>query len=348
MIVNAGRARSLRAQLPPLARAFHHSRTAQASDFVRIVEVGPRDGLQNEPSPVSLETKIELINKLGDAGLPAIEAGSFVSPKWVPQMAGTSEVLTQMKHFPNTKYPVLVPNMKGLSSLLDLLAAQPANTSEPLTDEIAIFVAASESFSRANINCSIAESLDRLAPVTRAAIDKGLRVRGYVSTVITCPFEGPIDPHRVKDVARKLVEMGCYEISLGDTVGTGTPKTTRDMIDAVSSAVDVSMLAAHYHDTYGMGVANVLTAVAAGIRTIDSSVAGLGGCPYSPGATGNVATEDVVHALHGIGMTTGIEMGKLVETGAWISNILSRPNASRAGTAWLASQKRLEKDKAKL
>jgi hydroxymethylglutaryl-CoA lyase len=254
-------------------------------------------------------------------------------------MAGTAEVLMKMERYPHVKYPVLVPNIKGLQNLVALLAEN-SSAKPPLTDEIAVFVAASESFSKANINCTIAESLDRLVPVVEEAKKKGLRVRGYVSTVITCPFEGKIQPEKVRDVSRKMIELGCYEVSLGDTVGTGTPKTVTEMLNAVVSTVGVDKLAAHYHDTFGMAVSNVLTSVEAGIRTVDSSVGGLGGCPYSPGATGNVATEDVVHALHGIGYTTGIDLPILVETGDWISKQLGRSNASRAGTAWIAKMRR--------
>jgi len=310
--------------------------------FVKIVEVGPRDGLQNEKATIPTSVKVELIDRLGDSGVSVIESGSFVSPKWVPQMAGTADVLTQIKHRPNVRYPVLVPNTKGLDALLALLS------SSPVTDEIAVFVAASESFSKANLNCSIAESLERLEPMVQKAREKGLRVRGYVSTVITCPFEGSIDPKKVRHIAKALDQLGCYEVSLGDTVGTGTPSSVERMLNEVASAVPPERLAAHMHDTYGMAVSNVLTAVAAGIRTVDSSVAGLGGCPYAPGATGNVATEDVVHALHGAGYTTGVDLDALAETGAWISEVLHRPNASRAGQAWLSKKRREASEKARL
>ncbi|KAG8969839.1 hypothetical protein FRC05_000816 [Tulasnella sp. 425] len=317
--------------------------SSASRSHVKIVEVGPRDGLQNEKSIIPTEVKVELIDKLGATGLQVIESGSFVSPKWVPQMAGTADVLLQIKKRSGVRYPVLVPNVKGLDTLVDLLERHPppAGSSEPpLTDEIAVFVAASESFSKANINCSIGESIDRLVPVVRLARFKGLRVRGYVSTVITCPYEGAIAPEKVKDVAKALNQLGCYEISLGDTVGTGTPITVENMLDAVSGVVPVEKLAAHMHDTYGMGVVNSLIAVKAGIRTVDSSVAGLGGCPYSPGATGNVATEDIVHALNGAGYNTGVDLEGLAEIGGWISSQLGRPNSSRVGQALLARRKR--------
>ncbi|KAG8918338.1 hypothetical protein FRC01_001918 [Tulasnella sp. 417] len=314
--------------------------SSTSRSHVKIVEVGPRDGLQNEKSIIPTEVKVELIDKLGTTGLKVIESGSFVSPKWVPQI----------KRNPDVRYPVLVPNVKGLDTLVDLLERHPppaGSYEPPLTDEIAVFIAASESFSKANINCSIGESIDRLVPVVRLARFKGLRVRGYVSTVITCPYEGPIAPEKVRDAAKALHQLGCYEISLGDTVGTGTPITVEKMLNAVTSVVPVEKLAAHMHDTYGMGVVNSLTAVKAGIRTVDSSVAGLGGCPYSPGATGNVATEDIVHALHGAGYSTGVDLERLAEIGGWISSQLGRPNSSRVGQALLAKKKREAAAKAK-
>lgn len=314
--------------------------------------MGPRDGLQNEKSVVSNATKIELIERLQKSGLGVIEAGSFVSPKWVPQMAGTSEVLSGVHQLPDVRYPVLVPNMKGLESLLELLnSSQFSSRSPPLTNEIAIFTAATESFSKANTNKSIADSLDTLAKVTEKALEAGLLVRGYISVVDTCPFEGRTDPAKVKDIAAKLKEMGCYEISLGDTVGTALPPTVTGLINEVTKRVDVEQLAGHFHDTFGMATANVMTAVNSGIRVIDSSVAGLGGCPYSPGATGNVATEDVNYALTGAGFETGINTELLAETGAWISNKIGRRNESRAGVAWLARrarERRKEQEGAKL
>ncbi|KZW00370.1 aldolase [Exidia glandulosa HHB12029] len=326
----------LRSATVRILRAPATCRAASTSRFVRIVEVGPRDGLQNEKTVVSPDVKVELINRLQAAGLPTIEAGSFVSPKWVPQMAGTDDILRRITHSSATKYPVLVPNSKGLTNLLDLLKSSPT----PLTDEIAVFTAPSESFSKANTNCTVAESLERLSHVVQVAQDNGLRVRGYVSTVITCPYEGRIEPHAVREVAKALLDMGCYEVSLGDTTGAGTPQTILEMLNAVQQHVDASKLAAHWHDTCGTAIANVMAALSAGIRVVDSSVAGLGGCPYSPGATGNVATEDVVHVLHGDGWETGVDMSKLAATGDWISRELGRPNESRAGRAWLAKRAR--------
>ncbi|GJJ14579.1 hypothetical protein Clacol_008845 [Clathrus columnatus] len=327
-------------------------RYATQPNFVRIVEVGPRDGLQNEKATIPVQTKTELIERLGKAGLRIIEAGSFVSPKWVPQMTGTSEVLLGVTQVPSVRYPVLIPNMRGLDILLKLLHNSPRVP--PLTNEIAIFTAASESFCKANTNKSIEESLNTLAKVTESALSAGLLVRGYISVVDTCPFEGNVDPAKVKDIARYLRQMGCYEISLGDTVGTAVPLTVNRLLDEVTKSIDISQLAGHFHDTFGMGVANVITAVNAGVRVIDSSasVAGLGGCPYSPGATGNVATEDVNHALISAGYETGIDTELLANTGAWISQQLNRSNESRAGRAYLAKleregQKRINDEKGK-
>ncbi|KAH7101244.1 aldolase [Auriculariales sp. MPI-PUGE-AT-0066] len=320
------------------------SASATANRFVRIVEVGPRDGLQNEKTAVSADVKVSLINRLRDAGLRTIEAGSFVSPKWVPQMAGTPEVLKRLPRGDgSTAYPVLVPNARGLQDLLALRVT----TREKLTDEVAVFSAASDAFCKANTNCTVKESLERIEVVVSAAREKGFRVRGYVSTVITCPYQGKIDPEIVRDVAAALLDMGCYEVSLGDTTGAGTPRTMSLMLNSVIQRVPVEKLAAHNHDTFGMGVANVMTALETGVRVIDSSVAGLGGCPYSPGATGNVATEDVVHALHGSGFETGVDLAKLVQTGEWISKELGKRNESRAGVAWLAKAKREEQQQTK-
>jgi len=314
------------------------------SKFVQIVEVGPRDGLQNEKSVISPETKIELIERLQKAGLGIIESGSFVSPKWVPQMGGTAEVLAGVQQRRNVRYPVLVPNMRGLDDLLNLLDSQPRQP--PLTNEIAIFTAASDSFCRANTNKDISESLRVLDKVTGRALKAGLIVRGYISVVDTCPFEGKVNAVKVKEIAAALEGMGCYEISLGDTTGSATPGSTIALIEEVSKSVDIAKLAGHYHDTFGMGVANVLAAVNCGIRVIDSAVAGLGGCPYSPGATGNVATEDVNRALVGAGFETGVDTELLVETGAWISQKLNRRNESRAGTAFLAKREYVRQQKA--
>ncbi|KAJ7030865.1 hypothetical protein C8F04DRAFT_1112728 [Mycena alexandri] len=306
-------------------------------NVVNIVEVSPRDGLQNEKGVIPVSVKAELVTRLGRAGVQIIEAGSFVSPKWVPQMAGTAEVLSQMERLQNVRYQVLVPNQKGLDAVTALLAEQPV--SPPLTDEISIFTAATDAFTRANLNTTTAESLARLAPVARAALDHGLRVRGYVSVVIACPYSGQVDYIRVREVTKALLDMGCYEVSLGDTVGMGTPSQVSEMLDEVKKDVPVEKLAGHFHDTYGTAVANVLTALDHGVRTIDASVGGLGGCPYSPGATGNVATEDVLYALQGsqyhvAGNADGtIDLNKMVDIGWWISEQLGRESVSRVGRA---------------
>lgn len=294
---------------------------------VQIIDVGPRDGLQNEKAVIPLAVKVELVDRLTATGLRAIETGSFVSPKWVPQMADSGEVFARITRAAGVSYPFLVPNRKGLDAAL---AAG--------VQEIAVFAAASESFSQKNINASIAESLARFEPVARAARDAGMRVRGYVSTVIGCPYEGAIAPAAVAHVARALREMGCYEISLGDTIGVGTPARVLAMLDAVARAVPVAELAGHFHDTYGQALANVYAALEFGIAVFDSSVAGLGGCPYAKGATGNVATEDVVYLLHGQGIATGIDLDALVDAGAFISAALDRPTASRVARAILAKR----------
>ena len=292
---------------------------------VRMVEVGPRDGLQNEAQIVPAATKIALIERLADAGLPAVEAGSFVSPKWIPQMADTAEVLAGLRRKPGVSYPVLVPNMKGFE------AARQAGV-----EEIAIFGAASEKFSQRNINCSIAESLERFAPVAAAARQHGMRLRGYISCVVDCPYEGPIAPGAVADVAAKLLAMGCYEISLGDTIGTGTPARVQAMIAAVAGAVPRERLAVHFHDTYGQALANILASLELGIATVDSSVAGLGGCPYAKGASGNVASEDVLYLLSGLGVGTGVDMAQLVAAGRFISDVLGREPVSKVARALAA------------
>lgn len=294
-------------------------------DRVRIVEMGPRDGLQNEATAVSVDDRLELITRLADTGLTAIEAGSFVSPRWVPQMAGTAELLPRLPRRPGVRYPVLVPNEKGLEAALQAGA-----------EEIAIFAAASESFSQKNINCSIAESFERFAPVASRARDAGLPVRGYVSCVLGCPYEGAIAPEAVRDVAARLLALGCYEVSLGDTIGVGTPLRARRLIETVAAAVPVPQLALHFHDTYGQALANILACLELGVSVIDSSVGGLGGCPYAKGATGNVASEDVVYMLHGMGIETGVDLAALARVGAWISEKLGRPNAARAGRALTA------------
>ncbi|EPT03298.1 hypothetical protein FOMPIDRAFT_1087902, partial [Fomitopsis schrenkii] len=312
-------------------------------NVVNIVEVGPRDGLQNEKTVIPPSVKAELITRLGRAGMKTIEAGSFVSPRWVPQMAGTSEVLRNMERLQGVHYPVLVPNKKGLDDLFALLdgaeSGSPDGERIPLTDEIAVFTAATDAFCKANTNCTIAESLERLTPVVERAKERGLRVRGYVSVVIVCPYTGRVDYNKVKEVSRALLDMGCYEVSLGDTVGAGTPWDIHEMLETVmsgASALPTSQLAGHFHDTYGTGVPNMLAALSLGLRTFDASVGGLGGCPYSPGATGNVATEDVLYALRGSGYTVPGDLDALAEVGGWISGVLGRRNESRAGKAILA------------
>ncbi len=292
---------------------------------IRIVEVGPRDGLQNEKAIVPLETKVELVERLADAGLPAVEAGAFVSPKWVPQMADSAEVLARVRRRPGTAYPVLVPTGKGLEAAL---AAG--------VGEIAVFGAASESFSQRNINCTIAESMERFRPVAAGALAAGVRVRGYVSCVLGCPYEGEVDPGRVAEVSAALLEMGCYEISLGDTIGVGTPAKARAMVRRVAADVPAARLALHFHDTWGQAVANILACLEEGVTTVDSAVAGLGGCPYAKGASGNVATEDVLYLLQGLGLETGVDLEAVARAGGWISDRLGRPNGSKAGRAMLA------------
>jgi len=289
---------------------------------VRLVEVGPRDGLQNEAAQVDVASRIGLIDRLTAAGLPAIEVGSFVSPKWVPQMADTAAVLAGIERRAGVAYPVLVPNLHGLEQALAAGAG-----------EIAVFGAASESFSQKNINCSIAASLERFRPVCAEALRHGLRVRGYVSCVLGCPYEGPVDPAAVAGVARALADMGCYEISLGDTIGTGTPERARALIAAVAAELPVTMLAAHFHDTYGQALANLYAVLQQGVAVIDSSVIGLGGCPYATGASGNVATEDVLYLLDGLGIETGVDMDALLAAGRFIAARLGREPSGRVARA---------------
>ena len=296
-------------------------------EHVRIVEMGPRDGLQNEKQNVPTATKLELIARLAAAGLRDIEVTSFVSPKWVPQMADQAEVMRGLRRHPGVNYPVLTPNLKGFE----------AAVAEGAT-EVAVFAAASEGFSRKNINCSIDESIARFVPVADAAKRLGVRVRAYVSCVVACPYDGPITPQQVARVAARLHELGCYEVSLGDTIGVGTPGSVLRMLEAVAAKVPVARLAGHYHDTYGMAVANVHASYDFGLRVFDSSVAGLGGCPYAKGATGNVATEDLVYLLHGLGADTGVDLEALVDCGAWISAQLGRDNGSRVGRAVLSKR----------
>jgi isopropylmalate/homocitrate/citramalate synthase len=292
---------------------------------VRIVEVGPRDGLQNESTPVSVAARIALIEGLVDAGLKTVESGSFVSPKWVPQMADTGAVLAGLKRKAGVRYPVLVPNLQGLE------AAEAAGAKD-----ISIFAAASESFSKKNINCSIAESLDRFRPVAERALAEERRLRGYVSCVLGCPYEGEISPDAVARVSKALHDMGCEEISLGDTIGTGTPLKAKRMIETVAKEVPIKQLAAHFHDTYGQALANILAVLEMGVGVIDSSVAGLGGCPYAKGASGNVATEDVVYMLNGMGITTGVDLDKLAKVGRVVLQQLNRAPASKVAQALAA------------
>ena len=294
-------------------------------DRVKMVEVGPRDGLQNEAQIVPLAVKVELINRLSATGLKVIEAGSFVSPKWVPQMADTAEVLSRIQRRPGIRYPVLVPNMKGLEAALVAGA-----------DEIAVFGAASETFSRRNINCSIDESLERFRPVVAEARSRAVRVRGYISCVVDCPYEGPIAPAAVARVAKALYVMGCQELSLGDTIGTGTPRRIQAMVETVAADIPITILAVHCHDTYGQALANILAALQTGVAIVDSAVAGLGGCPYAAGASGNVASEDVLYMLNGLEIETGVDLKSLVETGAFIAAALGRSSGSKAGLALTA------------
>jgi hydroxymethylglutaryl-CoA lyase len=291
----------------------------------KIVEVGPRDGLQNEAQVVPTAIKIELIERLADAGLRVIESTSFVSPKWVPQMGDNSAVMRGIKRHPATVYPVLTPNLQGFDAAIEAGAT-----------EVAIFGAASESFSRKNINCSIAESLKRFEPIVSAASALEIPVRGYVSCVAACPYEGPIAPEQVAGVAKTLFDMGCYEVSLGDTIGVGNPASIKRLIEACAKRVPIEKLAGHYHDTYGMAIANIYASLQMGMAVFDSSIAGLGGCPYAKGASGNVASEDVVYLLQGLGIETGIDLAKLASVGDWISSAIQRPNGAKAGRALCA------------
>nr|AQW43015.1 hydroxymethylglutaryl-CoA lyase [Nilaparvata lugens] len=291
---------------------------------VRIVEVGPRDGLQNEPQSVPTATKIEMIERLSKTGLKTVEATSFVSPKWVPQMSDHKEVFNSIEKKSGIRYPVLVPNVIGLEAAISAGVK-----------EIAVFGSASETFSHRNINASIEESIKRFREVTEIALARGIRVRGYVSCVCGCPYEGPVAPKQVLKVAKALLEMGCYEISLGDTIGIGTPGDFRTMLETVLSEIPVDRIAVHCHDTYGQALANILVALELGVSVIDSSVAGLGGCPYAKGASGNVATEDLVYMLHGLGIQTGVNLSALLEVGQFISAVLQRPTRSKVALAMM-------------
>ncbi len=299
--------------------------SAKLPSSVRLVEVGPRDGLQNEAAMVPTEIKVALIDRLTDAGFPAIEATSFVSPKWVPQMADAAEVMARIRRKPGVRYPVLTPNLKGYE------AAAAAKC-----DEVAVFVAASETFSRKNINCSIAESLERAQPIFAAAKSDGIRVRGYISCVLGCPYEGEVDPRKVAQIADALYAAGAYEVSLGDTIGVGTAGKTAALFARVAEQVPVAALAGHFHDTYGQALTNVYAAMGTGVATFDCSVAGLGGCPYAKGATGNVASEDVVYLMDGLGIATGVDLTKLRLAGQMISDFLGRQPASRVARALAA------------
>jgi hydroxymethylglutaryl-CoA lyase len=294
---------------------------------VKIVEVGPRDGLQNESETVPAEVKVQLIELLVDAGLPVVESGAFVSPKWVPQMATSAEVFKQINKRTGISYPMLVPNLKGLE------LAHAAGV-----EEVALFAAATETFSQKNTNCSIAESIDRFNAVIVEAQALGMKIRGYISCVLGCPYEGEVSSDTVLMLAQRLFDKGCYEVSLGDTIGVGTAGQARDLVEKLSQQVPIQHLAAHFHDTYGQALANIHAVMQCGISVIDSSVAGLGGCPYAKGATGNVATEDVVYMLNGMGIETGVDMDKLLEAGRFISDFLGREPVSRAATALLRKQ----------
>lgn len=290
---------------------------------VRIVEVSPRDGLQNEKQIIDVKDKMALINGLREAGVRDIEVAGFVSPKWVPQLADAEEVCADLVDDGQTKYSVLTPNMKGLEGAIAAGMQQ-----------VAVFTAASESFNQKNINCSIAESFERFAPVMEKAQNLGIQVRGYVSCVLGCPYEGEIDPKVVAQVASKLYEMGCFEVSLGDTIGTGTPKAAQTMFKLCAGNIPTEKLALHFHDTYGQALANIHACLSLGASVIDSSVSGIGGCPYAKGATGNVSTENVVYMLHGMGIETGIDLSKLIKTGRQISKVLGRKPNSQVNNAW--------------
>ena len=289
---------------------------------VKMVEVGPRDGLQNEAMIVPADVKIELINRLSSTGLSVIESTSFVSPKWVPQMADNAQVMLGITRSPGVSYPVLVPGMQGFEAAVAAGAG-----------EIAVFGAASEAFSQHNINCSIAESLERFAPVIVAARQRNIKVRGYVSCVLGCPYQGEVAPEAVAQVALSLLEMGCYEISLGDTIGFGTPAKAQEMVKKVAEVIPLRRLAVHFHDTYGQALANILAVLELGISVVDSSVAGLGGCPYAKGATGNVASEDLLYMLNGMGIETGVNLTELIDAGLYISKYLGRQSGSKVARA---------------
>ncbi|WP_115555890.1 hydroxymethylglutaryl-CoA lyase [Xanthomonas campestris] len=296
------------------------------SDFVRIVEVGPRDGLQNEANPIATADKIALINQLSATGLRTIEATSFVSPRWVPQLADAAEVFAGITRQPGITYPVLVPNLQGY-----------ARAHAAGAQEVAVFTAASETFNRTNTNAGIDESIERFRPILAQAAQDGVRVRGYVSTVLGCPYQGEVAVADVVDVAERLYRLGCYEISLGDTIGVGTPAKARQMLAAVAGSIPMQALAVHFHDTYGQALANIAACLEQGVRVVDAAVSGAGGCPYAKGASGNVASEDVVYLLHGLGMPTGIDLPALARTGRWLAQLLGRETGSKVGKALAAA-----------
>lgn len=301
--------------------------TNPLTNSVRIVEVGPRDGLQNEAAPLSMETKLRLIELLAQAGLKIIEAGSFVNPRWVPQMAGSDELFARLDLNNGIHYTALTPNIKGLERALALGIK-----------EVAVFAAASEGFSQKNINCSIAESIERFTQVVEQAREHDVKVRGYISCVIACPYDGEVAPGAVRDLSQTLLDMGCYEISLGDTIGVGTPHSIKRLLDTLQATIAVEKLAMHCHDTYGQAVANIYAAWQQGVRVFDSSVAGLGGCPYAKGASGNVATEDVVYLFNGLGVETGVNLNRLLDATAFITEELQRPPTSKVAQALLAKR----------
>ncbi|KAH7122277.1 hydroxymethylglutaryl-CoA lyase [Dendryphion nanum] len=360
------RAARLAARHPLCRRTFASAAPNRGGDYVRIVEVGPRDGLQNEKKSIPVGTKIELVERLARTGLRTIEAGSFVSPKWTPQMANSSDILQHILGSPPRSakpitYQWLLPNVKGLDNFLSLWGANnklgqdgyptpppspgaEENLTPPTTPihEISIFTAATETFTQKNTNCSIAESLQRFEPIMTRAKEQGIAVRAYISVALGCPFEGPnVDPHKVAELAVNLLEMGADEISVADTTGMGTAPKTSELLKTLNAAgVEKNDLALHFHDTYGQALVNSVVALEHGIRTFDAAVAGLGGCPYSPGATGNVATEDLVHCFHSLGAKTNVDIEELSEVGEWISKELGRANESRAGKATLARIRR--------
>ena len=295
----------------------------QGDRYVRVQEVGARDGLQNEPQTVPADIKVDLIERLARAGLPAVEAGAFVSPKWVPQMADSEEVFRRIERREGVTYPALTPNMRGFDRAIAVGVT-----------EVGVFAAASETFSQRNTNCTIEESLERFRPVCAAAQEAGVKVQGYVSTVLGCPYEGEIDPGIVADLCGRLYGMGCYRVSLGDTVGVGTPSKAAALIDRVAEAVPLNAIGIHFHDTYGQALANTLACLDRGVRVADSSVSGLGGCPYAPGAAGNLATEDLIYMLDGLGMETGVDLDAVAEAGAFITGWLGRAPASRVAQAF--------------